>query len=351
MLATSYNDSVRILDTSNDFTEIFTLKYETEFRYILELLFSPDNTILAIVAGNRLFRIHILKDNVYVKTLNTTTNSSNIVCFSPDSKYLALNYNNTIIQIFDCDDFNNIFNIELNIYCISSIEYSIDGRFLLVETSHNEVIFLDSSNNYVKIEELSISDANDIAISPCGKFLVYTSSDIVTLLDCYCNFNILKHITGLAFSITVMNFSSDGNFLAIGYTIGKILVLDTLNDFKQTLISNTTDEDVYTVCFSHLHNEKMYLAVNYGNNIIKIFDCYGNFNEIYTLESISKAISISFAPITYNNENFLIALSSIRHKTIEVWDCNNEFNKKHIFKNITSGVWCFENEIKSTVLW
>ena len=112
MLATSYNDSVRILDTSNDFTEIFTLKYETEFRYIVELLFSPDNTILVIVSCDLISETHILKDNVYVKTLNTTTNSSNIVCFSPDSKYLALNYNNTIIQIFDCDnDFNNIFNI------------------------------------------------------------------------------------------------------------------------------------------------------------------------------------------------------------------------------------------------
>ena len=347
MLATSYNDTVRILDTSNDFTEITTLKYETEFGFIVELLFSPDNTILAIVFC-LISKIHILKHNMHVKTLDHNQHKYNIVCFSPDSKYLALNSDDNIIQILDCDDnFNNILNIELDIL---SLQYSIDGRFLLVENTHNEVIFLDSSNNYVKIEELSLSDVNDIAISPCGKFLVYTSLDIVTILDCYCNFNILKHINGLDCSINVMNFSPDGNFLAIGYNIGKILILDCNNDFNQTLIQNTTNDDIINLCFSHLNNGKMYLAINY-NNIIKIFDCYDNFNEIYTLESISKSISISFAPITYNNENFLIALSFINDKATEVWDCNNEFNKKHIFKNTTSGIWCFENEIKSTVLW
>ena len=94
----------------------------------------------------------------------------------------------------------------------------------------------------------------------------------------------------------------------------------------------------------------MYLAVYFDNNIIKIFDCYDNFNEIYTLKSISDNIVILFSPITDFGDNFLIS-ASCDDKAIEVWDCNNNFIKKHTIFDITDGNICFENVVNSDVLW
>ena len=92
------------------------------------------------------------------------------------------------------------------------------------------------------------------------------------------------------------------------------------------------------------------IAVKFVNEIIKIFDCYDNFNQIYTLECISHN-RILFSPITLYGENFLIVSNFGKSKSLDVWDCNNSFVKHTIFTNISHGIILFENEIKSTLLW
>ena len=344
MLATSYGDTIKILDTSNDFTEITSIKLDTGI--ICSMSYSPDNKILAITGTNR---IYIVKDNVYVKTLDNINNCSKIICFSPDSKYLASESNDNSIIICDCDDnFNEFLNVTIDGCSILELQFSIDGNFLIVE-SNDTIFFLNKINNFSIVEELTIYNATNTTISPCGKFLMYTSIERITILDCHCNFNILKHID-IESSIEIMDFSSDGKFLALAY-FADIVILDCNNDFIE--ISNIyNDTNVKISCFSSINNDKMYLAVNYhNNNIIKIFDCYDNFNQIYTLESISTNNLILFSPITSCGDNFLIAINVENSKSIEVWDCNNAFVKSKILTNITDGTVCFENDIKSTVLW
>ena len=281
----------------------------------------------------------------------------NLICFSPNSKYLASVINYTNIIIWDCDNnFDEIANIFIDTKSIISLKFSIDGKFLLVEnivkfllveTNETKLVFLDSYNNY--IEELSLYNANNVIISPCGKFVVYTNKNILIVLDCYCNFSILKTISTLQPNICILGFALDGNFLAIGWYNGEIIIFDCNNDFTQIRMINS-NEDIQTICFSPINNNKMYLAIIYFSNTIKIFDCYDNFNQIYTLDCMNHH-KVLFSPITESGENFLIAFKFGKSKYIEVWDCNNAFVKSKILTTITNGTVCFKNDIKSTVLW
>ena len=351
MLATSYKNTIKILDIINDFTEITSIKLDIE--NICNIIFSPNNKILAIVSSDLISKIYILKDNVYFKTLDMKNSFSNIICFSPDSKYLASKINDHMIIIWDCDNnFDDFLTINIPIYSILSLNYSIDGNFLIVESNDGKIIFLNKLNNYSIVEELCITNASSLyglILSPGGKFLAYKSEDIITLLDCNDNFHMLKTISILQDTANIFEFSLDDNFLSIGYIMGDILIIDCNNDFNQTRILNT-DEEVENLCFSYINNDKMYLAAIFFSNIIKIFDCYDNFNQIYTLESINDFNLILFSPITSYGENFLI-LASYINKVIQVWDCNNNFIKKHTIFDITDGTVCFENEIKHTILW
>ena len=252
MLASFYTDSISILDTTTNFTEITNIKLDIDIR---EVYISPDNKILAIVEWNSKNKnaIHIIKNNVFLKKLDSSVSCYNTICFSPDSKYLASENKNNII-IWDCDNnFDDIINILINARYIVSLKYSIDGRFLLVRTTENNLIFLDSYNNY--IEEFLLHDVNDFILSPCGKFLVYyTSIDTIIILDCYRNFSILKTIPTLYPDIAMIEFSADDNFLVIGRYTGEITIFDCNKDFKQTSILNV-NEDIQNLCFSPINND------------------------------------------------------------------------------------------------
>ena len=345
MLATSYGDTIKILDTSNNFNEITSFKLNV--RSVYKMIYSPNNEILAITSKNK---IHIIKNNVYFKTLDTKKSNTNVLCFSPDSKYLASTINNKKIIIWECDNnFKEIQPITSILESIFSLQFSIDGRFLIVGSTDNKIIFLNKMDNFCIVEELSIYEIHIyiIKLSPCGKFLVYKTVDTIMVLDCYDNFRILKCIYHNGSSI---NFSLDGKFLAAGYYNGYITIFDCDNNFNQLFIPTTnTNMHMKSLCFSPINNSKMYLAVNFLGNIIKIFDCYDNFNEIYTLESINDTTVISFSQITSYGENFLISSSLKNDQMLESWDCNNGFVKSEI--TIKAGILCFENKIISNILW
>ena len=346
MLASSYEHIIKLLDTSNNFNEIKSFNINSR---IYKMLYSPNNRILAIISKTKM---HIIKDNVYFKKLDIPKYSNKRICFSPDSKYLASKINDHMIIIWDCDDnFKEILTITIDndTETIFSLQFSIDGKFLIVGSTDDKIIFFNKIDNFSIVEELCIKqpDIYFIKLSPCGKFLIYRTVDKIMVLDCYDNYNILKCINTKGY---IVNFSLDGKFLAVGYYNGNITIFDSNNNFNILCIFNTEDH-MKNVCFSPINNGKMYLAAHFEDFKIKIFDCYDNFNEIYILESIIDVASISFSPITSYGENFLIAYSFRNRKSIEVWDCNNNFTKNNILPNVTTGILCFENDINHTILW
>lgn len=174
---------------------IFTFRGHS--RNVWDVKFSPDGATIASGSFDKTIKIWDLKDRKLIKTLNQHSEAVVSLAFSPDGQKLVSTSDDKTIKLWNTQNWNLIYSLDVPEHNQAS-DFSPDNKFLITggrdKNAFGEFlqnIFGDSENNkgismrlwdvqtgrLLQTFSLHANDANDVAFSPDGQWIVSASSD------------------------------------------------------------------------------------------------------------------------------------------------------------------------------
>ena len=286
LAASSYDGTIKILDSNNDFNEIFSLAGHRYF--VLSICFSPDGNILASSSGDGKIKIWDCNNEFKeIKTFIGHNDKINTICFSINGGNLISGYNDEKIKIWDCNnDFKNIITLNthssISIICVSQYSPQYEAN-IFASGCFNGNIRLWNSDTFNKI---------------------------TTLVSTYKAYN----------SVMCICFSPDGNLLAGGYCDKTIKIWD-MNTFQKRYTLSGHTHFVFGLSFlsTKLNEKYSNILISGCSDITKMWDCNNEFKNINTL-------NIGISALCFSNNGSILVLAC-NNKILNFYNMDeNTFN-------------------------
>lgn len=242
---------------------------------ITSLAFSPDGNILASGSSNETAQVHIwsVKDGKLLKTL-TLDHSISSMDFSPDGSILGIGYDYestvSLLRISDGSIFST-FEIPQNGTWVASLAFSPDGEVIAVGSQKNTIsLFKINDGAYIgSIGETDESylrtQVTNLAFSPDGLTLAYGLNDNINLWR-ISDGKKLTTLPGHGDTIINIAYSQDGQRIFSGSDDGTVYIWRVTDG---TLLSMfMIDNGISIIAFSQ---NGLSLAAKNLNNSVSIY--------------------------------------------------------------------------------
>jgi WD40 repeat protein len=182
-------------------------------------IFSPDGKFLATCSGLNISLWKVKKnDLIKIGELTGHTLPVTSIAFSPNGRFLATGDVSGIVKLWRLKDKSLIFTLKGHNDSISSITFS-PNNILMVTGSRDGIIKLwyikDNCPKLIQILKKHKNKIN-ISFSPKGKFLVSCDENNIIIWKVEGMKLYIKNILNFIDKISVLSFSPDGKFLAVG---------------------------------------------------------------------------------------------------------------------------------------
>ena len=268
---------------NNTFEKCYCLKAHS--RKIISICFSPCGRYLASCSFDNTIKIWDCVNNFQILNIIILNSNADKLCFSPDCRYLAsVSYLYSIIKIYDCtDNYNIITYFNINYTSTFCMCFSPDGSKILYGCGNN-------------INILSIF-----------KYSIWNFINTIIYSHAYC--------------ISVLRFSTDGNYLVSGFFDGQFIVFDL--NYKKLFTFVDKRLPISDICFS---KDSKYLASLFAcDSTIILWDLKNNFQKLQTFDIKGVITSIHFS----EDSKYLVFGFN---NTITILDCENNFIELSILK-------------------
>ncbi len=304
-LASTDDKSIILWDLKNKTT---IAKLNEDDGSIECLTFSPNGK--TIVYGTSTGHIHLWDVNTKKPTGKFLTHNSgyavNSVIFSPDGKTIASGSMDTTVILWDVETRKQLgkplSGLSGPVY---SLSYSPDGNILASGNGYGTIIFWDINKRKHIGELLAAHHFNavkSVAFSPDGKTIAaWNDQGLVKLWDFDTRKQLGESLAGHHNSIINLNFSPDGNILALGSDYEIILwnidARNTTNyisfykkfDFKNKNYSFAFSPDGKTIASAGKYGVRLFYDLNNRKKMSKKELLSRNFN-IYNIDYVDENI-------------------------------------------------------------
>ena len=211
----------------------------------------------------------------------------NFMNFSPDSKYLIASGANDMVYFFDIQNKQLIKERDI-------------GYKIIFNPVNQEEIVSFSYNGYIKVESLTIHNAN------LEKKIVFNARP-------------------LKWDINSVQYSHDGQYLVSGHGSGRINLINIAKKTYETIFTNN-----YSVYSVDINNNKSFIVFGTAGGKIKVLDIK-NQKILQTFEEDKgKTNTVAFSP----SEKY-IASRNYSEKLIELWDNSELINIDNEYKQLS----------------
>lgn len=171
------------------------------------------------------------------------------VSFSDDGHLMALGGQNGLVQLRDLDNnfIHDFYTKDEGEGPITCLQFNPDGSMLAITSLFGKLYLQDIKNRQTTAFDLRFP-INSIRFSPDGSLMAFGDAD-GSLSFCNMSSKQVNKVFNSLGSILCMNFSPDGNFLAIGTTM-RLYVWDFRYKSMNELVFGGDPENVGCVCFN-----------------------------------------------------------------------------------------------------
>ncbi len=384
MAITNFNDNVQLysLDNSKTIDE-----FSLDGALPTALAISCDGTKIAIGLKGGNVKLYFMKQEKIHKLSNIK--KTDILMFSPDGEELiaigdgSLDYCSVKTWEWDSLDKDNI-------YAISCVSYSRNGKYLFCGTENGKIIIFENCSGKRQKKDIIECEntgrgINAISISYDTKKIVYSVGGKLIILECDPRFGwspqkakeqgtvyqtIKTYLLNDEFDpiVTSVAWSPDDRYVVWGNTEGLVSLYDTKSNLPQlllkkaasymkaleyspngekisclsnhntfriieigsgTLVYKEYHANQYTIGKEQLSADGKYRAVcNKARNILELYES-NKLTAKYTFAYEGEATSISF-----NSDSTLLALAT-NNGNVTCWDINNGENIYNLNGNMS----------------
>ncbi|EAR93869.2 WD domain, G-beta repeat protein (macronuclear) [Tetrahymena thermophila SB210] len=316
-LATANDDKTcKIINLSNQFV-VKTIDLFSE--QISCIQYSYSQNYLAIASIDKSLKIlNILKDYEHLITINNNVSPIISISFSQDGKHLA--------ACFSDNSFCQIFNVQCNFKLESRIQvkasvaiFSPDSKYLVTNSNNTDESSLNIWNLQNYFEEFDQKQKHtqqilSIAFSNDQKYFATSSSDrLCKIWDINNGFQFLHQIKDHTDEVNLIAFSKDSNYLITTSLDKTLKIWNTKDGFS---LIKSINADIYYIQSMDLTNDYLVTVSTYE---LKIWDIKKQF-ELLNIKDlqIGQIKKIGF----FQNEKYFYAIAQ---KFINIYDYKNEF--------------------------
>ncbi|CAG9333083.1 unnamed protein product [Blepharisma stoltei] len=305
---------------SSDSREAIIKIYSINSKQVLNKIKGFSLSVLAFysVTGNNLL---VLEKNSLSKwDLSANKNTSQIACpysdpvtISSDHEYIACIHTEDKISIYNTEIMEAIWTFSRK--CSHSV-FSPSGRYLAIEVQDYGIEILDLSIKETKYAILK--NKNKLPVfSPHGKYIILGTNDKKLKSFKTTRNPEFKKKPITQKGISMISFSQDSQYFAVGTNEGFIIIFSTEN---QNIIKEFEAHYSGVSCICWSGN---FLAVTGNDPWIKIWNIYDNF-FLKIIETDYTSQSIEFSPdgkkiITWGQWGFVIIREIDTNKIIAQW--------------------------------
>ena len=253
----------------------------------LSLTFSPDGGILVSGGWDQTIRLWDVDTGEHKQTLTGHTDLVRNVALSPDGKTISSTSSDGTIRFWDADT-GSLQNTMTGYATVAAITFSPNGRTLSTEYDDNTIRLWDAdTGQHIKTDNtfrdmiLSSGAVRSIMFTPDGKTLASTGDDDgIRLWDVSTDeHRVILRIREWGEN---MEFSPDGNMIAISFRKGNLIKLwDMHTKQKLTLTGHTAE--IFPLAFSP---DSKTLVSTGDDDTVRLWDVQtGEEKKVFTLDS------------------------------------------------------------------
>jgi WD40 repeat protein/energy-coupling factor transporter ATP-binding protein EcfA2 len=211
-----------------------------------------------------------------------------------------------------------------------AIAVSHDGSFLVVGGNYPYLKMINLDKNKTRNKYIDKSDVQHLTFTPDDKSVIYLNSNKQIVRT---NFQQSEILMKSELKINSMDLSPDGQVLAVGRAEGSVLLINLVDKEKSSLFQSNTNEDITSVEYSINGN---FLAVGDMTGIVRLIDPASG--EVkYNLSGHKAMVN----QIAYSHSGNRLATASFDH-SVRIWSLNNPYRQPIILNDHEDWVWSVE---------
>jgi WD40 repeat protein len=204
------------------------------------------------------------KDGKQIDKIFSDKHSAVSLCYSPDSKYLAVAYNDNTVSLLDCHVYSIVKQLTLPAVA-SAIEIS-GNDYYLSAIEGNKLSVVNIETGEVRKELDYAAKVNDVKFDADDRVMaVLTSDGKLTTYDTR-TFAQIKEYTGMGDALHLY-YHPDGKYLAVVTGAKRVAVVNTL-DPKERIYYDYNEGGISDTRFMKDGKKRTFLAYNTANSIV-----------------------------------------------------------------------------------
>ena len=177
---------------------------------------SKDAKYISSLGEDKTIKLWEVETGRCIKTLIGHTRNVEVVCFSPDGRYLASASGifEETIKIWRMDDYKCIKTLKHYANNLESLSFSPDGKYIALRKSLNKVIWFEVATGK-RIKEIS-EKPDSYSFSPDGKYIASGLEKKIKIWEVETG-EFVNTLSGAAFWVKSLSFSPDSKYIASEY--------------------------------------------------------------------------------------------------------------------------------------